>query len=496
MNACTHPKRTSFGTLLLCLLACVLPARGQDAPADSLAPPVPPPQDTLRVGLFEAIGRSLEESPEVAQRLAALDYAQARHAEARASRYLPRFSLQTTHSVAPGLKGIEPGDRESALYLNPDVENDWEDLRPFNAFIIEAGQPLWTWGELSGSIRAARYGEQVDAARVEEKALEVAFRTAELYYNVLLTQQLGRLTGEAEETLDRAEREVRRLLEEGDTTVSEADLFQVQISQQEFRRRVVELKQRGRTAASGLSRQLFAPAGTAALPATALLEPVEFEMRPLEEYVELALQHRPELRQARAGVAARKALVEVEASEYYPKLIIGGRFGGRYAHGRPSQESAYIGEPFIGGTSEAGFRIEQNLNFFQTRARVEQAEAELNEVRAQRAAARQLVPFEVEEAWRNVVSAKGALQARDRAFTLAKEWERLEQTNYDLGFGSTDDLTSALQSRLQLQIAYYEAVRDYNVAVMRLLRVIGLLNEPEQVGTLVDLPSTPAPDAE
>jgi hypothetical protein len=30
-------------------------------------------------------------------------------------------------------------------------------------------------------------------------------------------------------------------------------------------------------------------------------------------------------------------------------------------------------------------------------------------------------------------------------------------------------------------------VRDYNVAVMKLLRVVGLLNEPKKAGTLVDL---------
>jgi outer membrane protein TolC len=487
--------------VVLAFLFAAAPAQSQDAPAgDSFAPPVPIPGDTLRVDLFEAIARSLRESPEVDRRRAELDFAQARHYEARASRYLPELSVNTAHSFAPGLdlSEVPPDVPRDGLYLVPEVQNDWSigALRPFNAITLQFGQPVWTWGELEGSIDAARHGERVEAARVEEKALEVAFRTAELYYNVLLTQQLSRLTGEARSKLDRAEREVRSLVEAGDSTVTDADLFQLQISQQEFQRRVVELEQRGQTAVSGLGGQLFAPAGTAALPVTPFLEPVGFEMRPLGEYVDLALANRPELRQAAAGVEARAALVEVEQSNYYPKLFVGGRFGGRYAAGRPNQESAYIGESFIGSTTEAAFSIRQDLSFFTTRAQVRQAQAELDEVRAQREAARQLVPFEVEEAWRSLISAQGALQARDRAFDLSKEWERLEQTNYDLGFGSTSNLTRALQARLQAQIGYYEAVRDYNVAVMRLLRVIGLLNEPQKVGTLVDLPSTPAPDAE
>ena len=471
-----HPQQTPADTLA--------------APADTLAP-APAPQDTLRVGLFEAVARSLRKSPEVARRRAQLDHAQARHYQAKASRYVPELSVNTVHSLAPGLdrSGVSDGIPDDGLYLDPSVENDWTPgaLRPFNGATIEFGQPVYTWGELEQSIDAARHNETVESAGIEEKALEVAFRTAELYYNVLLTRQLSRLTGEARSKLSRAEREVRQLLQEGDSTVTDADLFQLQIQQQKFRRRVVELRQRRRTAAGGLRRQLFAPAGTAVLPSTPLLEPVGFEQRPLDFYVDRARKNRPELEQAAAGVEARQALLEVAKSNYYPKLFIGGRFGQRYAAGRPNQESAYINENFVGSTTEAAFSIRQDLSFHTTRANVRQARAELAEVRAQQRAARQLVPLEVEEAWRNLASARGALEAQDRAFQLGKEWERLEQTNYDLGFGSTENLTSAIQSRLQLQIDYYRAVRDYNVAVMKLLRVVGLLNEPKKAGTLVDL---------
>lgn len=481
-------------------------AHGQAAPADttaradSLAPPVPAPEDTMRVRLPEAIARSLSKSPEVDRRAAELEYAQARHYQARASRYLPELSLNTVHSLAPGLNRsqVPPGVDDDELYLAPEVENDWTPraLRPFNGFTVEFGQPIYTWGELEGSIEAARHNEDVQGARIEQKALEVAFRSAELYYNLLLARQLSRLTGEAESKLTRARNEVQARVQEGDTTVSQADLFQIRRRQQDFRRRVVDLKQRRLTAASGLRRQLFAPPGMAVLPATSFLEPVGFELRPLSYYVNVAMKNRPQIKQAEAGVEARAALLEVERSNYYPKLFIGGRFGGRYAYGRPNQENPYVTDNFIGSTTEAAFSIRQDLSFHTTRANVEQAEAELAGVRAQARAARQLVPFEVEEAWRNVVSAKGALESRDRAFDLSKEWERTEQTNYDLGFGSVDNLTSAIQARLQSQIAYYEAVRSYNVAVMRLLRVIGLLNEPEQVGTLVELTSPSAPSGE
>ena len=64
--------------------------------------------------------------------------------------------------------------------LDPRVENDWSDLRPFNRLQVEALQPIWTWGQLGGSIRAARFGVEVEEAAVEEQAATVALRTGEL----------------------------------------------------------------------------------------------------------------------------------------------------------------------------------------------------------------------------------------------------------------------------------------------------------------------------
>ena len=462
---------------LLLFLAWAVPVSAQQA------------VDTVTVDVGGAIVQALEASPEVGANVAQREFAEARSQEARASRFLTDFQATTAHAAAPGLNIPDDYDGPlDALYLDPDVRNDWDDLRPFNRLEIEALQPIWTWGQLGGSIRAARFGVEVEEAAVEEQASTVALRTGELYYGLLLARALDDLTEEAGDIVEQAQSEVQRLIDEGDAGVDEADLFQVQLTQQEYNRRVVEVEQRLETARIALVRQLFLPETTVIAPEDATLEPVPFTRDSLDVYTALALANRPELARARAGLAARGALVEVARSDYYPKLFLSVSSSYAYAAGRERQPNPYVGDPFIGRSLRAGVGFRQELNFLQTRARIEQAQAERNQVRYQQEAAQQLILFQVEEAYRNVIIAEAALQAQDESLTISRNWLRSEQVNFDLELGDTENLVDAVRANLELQVAYSQAVQNYNVVVLRLFQATGTLTDRARNGMFVGQP--------
>ncbi|PSQ83840.1 MAG: TolC family protein, partial [Bacteroidetes bacterium QH_2_63_10] len=385
------------------------------------------------------------------------------------------LSLNTASSFAPGLSNVPPGTPDDELYLNPNVENDWSlgALRPFSRVEIVARQPLFTWGELSGSIEAARHGVDVEEARVDQKALEVAARTGEIYYNVLLTQALNRLADRTTQVVDRAKKEINRLLDEGNEDVDQADLFQTRLTEEEVKRRVVEVEQRQATARSALRRQLFLPEGTAVRVAEDELQPLNFSMHPdsLDHYIQLGLRNRPEVEQARAGVKAREALVDVEQSNYYPKIGVQASLSQSITlPERPNPDNAFVGDSFMGTGTQTGIGIQQNLNFGQTTAKVEQAKAELEEVEHQQ----------------TLVVAKTAFESRDRSTTISGEWLRTEQINFDLGLADTENLVKAVRADLEARARYNEAVKQYNVAVLKLLRATGTLTDRVQNGTLID----------
>ncbi|MEM6647021.1 MAG: TolC family protein, partial [Bacteroidota bacterium] len=273
--------------------------------------------DTLVVDLSSAVTRSLEISPEVGQVATRQEFAEARARLARSSRFLTEFTAQSAHALAPGLENPNGTDL-GALYLDPDVRNNWGDVAPFNVVEVEALQPLFTWGQLTGSIEAAEQGIAIEAAKVERTAIDVAYRTAELYYSLLLTEELAQLVAETGRVMEQAKTEINNLLDEGAEDVDDADLFQVLITEQEYFQRVVEVEQRQQTAQMALRRQLFLPEGTTARPADTKLEPIAFELATLDEHMATALANRAELDQAEAGVAARGALVNVAKSDLYP----------------------------------------------------------------------------------------------------------------------------------------------------------------------------------
>ena len=451
-------------SLLTCSLAALLAA-----PAAAQQPP-----DTLSVDLAGAIGRALDGSPEVGIDVAGRDFAAARYRQARAARFATEFTATSGHAVAPGLDRNGSVLPENALYLGPEVRNDWEQIRPYNQIEVEVLQPLYTWGELGGNIRAAQAGLEVEAAVVDGTRETVALRTAELVVGLQLTDALERLGAETESVLGRARTELERLLDEGDPDVDDAALFQLRLFEQETRARLAELEQNRLLARSALARQLLAPGAT--VRAGDALAPLPTPEQSLADYQALALQHRSEIGQAGAGLRAREALVDVAKSDYYPKLFISVRGNARYAEGRPNQSNPFISDGFSSGSGvRAGVGVRQNLAFAQTRARVEQAQAQAEEVRYQATAAEQLVLFEVEEAYRRVQTRRAALEARTEARQLSGQWERTEQVNFDLGLGSTAGLTGATRARLEAEAAYLGAIQAYNVAVLRLLAATGTL---------------------
>ncbi|MEM8599434.1 MAG: TolC family protein [Bacteroidota bacterium] len=441
--------------------------------------------DTLRLDLAEAMQRALRGSPEVAIETAGQDFAEARAVLARRSRFATEFTLTTGHAIAPGLSGVDPALDLNEQYLNPNLRNDWADPRPYNQYEVELLQPLFTAGEIGGQIAAAEAGVRIESAEVEQKSSEVALRTGEIYYNLLLSERLDALTVQAGEALRVAQRELQTLLDEGDPGVDDADLFQLRLFEQEYRRQVTEVREQAALARIALARQVLMPAAVV-VPADLDLTPVTFQRVDLGTYQDVALARRSEMRRAQAGYAARDALVRVARSGYYPKLFLSLTQAGRYAAGRNQQANPYVSDDFLGAGLRLGVGIRLDLAYHQTRAKVAQAVAQRDEVRAQRTAAEQLILFDVEEAYRQLVIAEEALASRQEAASIAGDWLRTEQINADLGFGTTDNLAAAVRADLDARAAALTAVRTYNVAVLSLLDATGTLPTRLASGSLFD----------
>jgi len=430
--------------------------------------------DTLHIDLRGVLEQTLSMSPDVRAAQSESAWASARYDLARSSRILPEVTATSAFAVVPGIENPNSTPRDQ-LYLDPAVRNDYSNLRPYAQTEISLIQPVYTWGALGGTIKAAGAGSDLEDARVQEKMAIASLRAASLYYGVLLANELYRLTDRAGEVVSMAMREINRLLEEGDPEVDDADRYQVLLTEQEYERRVVQVSQERQTAHSALRRQLLAADSIIIVPVRDTLEPLTFILENLATYQQKALMYRPEILQAQAGLVATDALIGVARADYYPQAVFGLTLSASGASNRYRQPNPYISDGFRRASARTGFGLIQKLNFRQTRARVAQAQAQHTSAGHLAVAAEQLVLAEVEQAWRRVITERAALAAEDSSLAISKEWLRVEQINFDLDLGDTENLVKAVQTNLALEARYYEAVRRYNMAILELLAAAGVL---------------------
>ncbi len=423
-------------------------------------------QDTVRVNLSEFIELSMERSGQVDYEKGEVSLAKNRSDKARSQRFFPRLELSTQHGVIPGVisrTDLPPGQ----WYLDPNLENDWEDWAIFTRAELTAIQPIFTWGAVSSAIQAAEAGARAAEYEFEGKRAEIELQYYELYFSYLLAEEISRILDDADNQLRQIENQLREMQEEGDPDLSEADIFKFEIFKSEFEVQKIEVEQSLRFVervwqrALGNAEAIFEPAEN-------FLDPVPFQIQPYEFYEERALNSRPELLGVDAGIEAVSKAVDAARAQNYPALVLG--ITGSYANtpNRPRQTNPFIINNTNFASGAVGLSIRQNLNFSSMRRDVERAQIEHQRVRDLRGAVGDGIILDLNERYREAIIAETRLKQTEEALSTARNWVRHEQLNYDIGFGDAEDLTDAIQQELETRLQLKQNVFDMNMRIAAL----------------------------
>src|SRR5690554_4498332 len=164
--------------------------------------------------------------------------------------------------------------------------------------------------------------------------------------------------------------------EEGDPNLRERDLFLFDIYMSEFEIQKTEVRE-SLARIERIWNYILGPVEDRVwLPESDFLEPVPFEIRPFEFYRNLAMELRPELKGADAGMEAYRNSVDAIKASSKPVLYLG--LTASYAHtpNRPRQSNPFIINNTNFASAGFGFGIRQNLNFRSIRNRIEREEIE------------------------------------------------------------------------------------------------------------------------
>lgn len=434
-------------------------------------------QDTTRLSVQEFVNLALERAPLMDVRQQDVNLAQNRLDQAKAQRILPRIELTTAHGLVPGVVSSNPdlySDR--MLYLDPNLDNDWENWGIFTRAEVSAIQPIYTWGAIRNALQAAQAGVRVAQAGFEAEKAEYTLQLYELYYSMLLITELERLIENAQQDLTTAERELETLLDEGMADIQESDMFEFRIFKYEFQTQVDEVAETKRflDGAWNLALGISDVDSAVYLPAEEFLDPLEYRINDLLYYEQSALANRPEIRQVENARMAAQYGLNIARSANYPTVIMAFSAALARTPNRPRQANPFIRNSTNYENIVYGIGLRQNLNFRVNKEQINRSNYQLRQADHALDAASQGIRLEIRDEYRSMMMSYSRLNNTREALNVSNEWLRMEQIDYDLGFGEVKNLVDAVKSTLELEVELRQRIYDFNVTVGKLNKASGL----------------------
>ncbi len=444
---CVAKTYLRFIVLVLSTSACVAYAQSSD-----------PDQAWTLERMLE---RALETSPEIHEALANEQLAASQLKRAKAGR-LPTATFTGIVSPITGATG-------NAV----DGDTDDDDFGIFSKGDLKLIQPLYAFGRLRNEIRAARQGVLANEAATQKSRQAVVFAIKELYYNLLLSYQIKELLDDSEDNFNKALEKVEERLENDEGNATEQDLLRLRIGVAGIQKEQFTLERAIAITLSALKRHLGIAAQDTFRLASTKLQTAKLELEPLDVYLSQARQHRPEIAQLEAGLAARQARLEAARSEYYPAIFLASGFEYSVAPNRDDQDSPFANDfNFFSGPGIA-LGLRWQLDFWQTRAKVAERTAKVYQLSTKKNTALSGIALDVERRYLEMKEYQQKLKSAQQSRKAARALLVTTLTNFNLGVGEGKDVFEGLGLYTRIVGDYYKTLRNFNIAAARLTQVTG-----------------------
>ncbi|MEP6609203.1 MAG: efflux transporter outer membrane subunit [Burkholderiaceae bacterium] len=187
------------------------------------------------------------------------------------------------------------------------------------------------------------------------------------------------------------------------------------------------------------------------------------------------LARRPDIRQAEANLLAANARIDEARAQYFPSLILTGRFGG---------ESSDLSDLFLAPArvwSIAGSLLQPIIGAARIGAQVEGATARRSQAEIAYVQAVQAAFRDTHDALAAHRSALDAFVAQDQRRTQLMDAVRLSNLRYKSGYSSFIDVLDNQRNLLDAERARVAALRDRQAALVDLYKALGGGWSPEVI---------------
>lgn len=335
----------------------------------------------------------------------------------------------------------------------------------------EVSQSLYSGGQNAATVQSRRLAE--DAARFDlQAAIEnIQLQTRERYYGVLLARSQIRVQEQNIELLEEELQSAKNKLDAG--AVSPFNVLRAEVALANGQTPLIRARNNYRLAIEELARVLaIVPDDSRQETSLDVVGDLEFETYTanLADERETAFANRPELKSLELQRRAQERALRAARGSYQPSLTA---FAG-YAF-----QSDYLSEDRwdeVDGWN-AGVRLGWNLfDGLQTRGRTVQAASALEQAHLAEQETRLAIDVEVRRANSSFIEAEELYQATRKVVEQAEESVRLARSRFDVGAATQLDVLQTQQALTEARDNQVQALHDYNVALARLRKAIGMLS--------------------
>lgn len=435
---------------LLSVLGCSL---GHGTPSDAQEASVDPLSlnDCVRIALAHhpLLKASIEE--QIAAREAV--------GEARSS-YYPTLGVRggvsrwQNHAFLPS--GFSAPDLSSTI----GPTDDWS----AGAF---ARYMLYDSGVRRSELDRAKAAEAIDIENGESTRLNVLYEVHLTFYQFASALELKTV---ARKSLANAESHFNAATDRqlvGDTT--EADVLRARVEVDNAKAELIRAQSSIYIAAGALNMAMGLPAEQPIAINARATQGVDTNETPITEWIELALEHRPEIKAMQSTVEATQYQMEGARAAFGPKIYAEGSYGWRDDDSSLNDEAWSIGVAVELSLFE-GYSKRHQLN--RARAETAKADAVLERIK-------QGVRKDVWNAYAQVQEASELIHATSTQAQHAEESLRLMAARYKVGSAPLTDLLDAQTALTAAEVRHVQARWGTQQAQATLRRATGLLAAEE-----------------
>jgi len=426
-----------------------------------------PGRTLLVLELDECIRTALQTAPEISEAQADLELTSSKLQEAKAHRY-PQMEVMALFGPAPGAKR-----EDISPLITTDTSFSFKNMTWFTSADLLITQPLWTFGKISENMKAASHGIEVDKAKKQQKANEVALEVKKYYYGVQLARAMKSVLNELQEYMTTGKQKVRELIEHEVPSGDEMDLYKIDAYAGAVNKYMEEALKGERLALAALKARMGLGDTVDVEVATERLTMDKDPETDIEAFIERARLQRPEFKQLKEGLAARTALVDAAKANYYPNLFLAGMVSWAYADKRDRIDNPYLTDPFQHAYGGVALGLKWHLDFGIIGAKVAAEQAQLNRLQNTRSYAEAYIPLQVHKAWLEMKEAEKVVTVTKDAFQSAKKWGAAALANFDFGIGNPRDVFDAVEIYGKMKADHFQAIYNYKLAKANLEYAIG-----------------------